>query len=184
MSADAYWILKRDQVQALASAMRMDIIDHLASAGPQSIKSLARDLGVKPSALYHHINRLLGVGLILEAGTQVENRKSEKLYRTPSPRMRLKQALDESTLDTEVNKVVDAVARQANRDFYNGRNAPAVQTDGKARNLGFYRALNRPSPGNLEKINQKLDEIAELLWDDQDDGQPQISLSWIMAPRE
>ena len=184
MSADAYWVLKRDQVQALASAMRMDMVDHLASAGPQSIKSLAADLGVKPSALYHHINKLLSVGLILEAGTQVENRKSEKLYRTPSPRMRLKRALDETALNTEVNKVADALARQANRDFHNGRGTKAARTDGPGRNLGFYRAMNRPSPENLEKINQKLDEIAELLWEDQDDGQPQISLSWIMAPRE
>ena len=177
-----YWITRKDQIECLVSAVRTDIVDHLASTGPLSIKELAHQIGMKPSALYHHFELLLDVDLIHEAGTQVANRKSEKLYATPSRRMRMIKALGDPDNADEMRKMVSALARRAERDFSNGLDHEKSKTTGPARNLGYYRIANRPDKETLREVNQKFEEIAELLWRDPDPSQPLLSLAWVMAP--
>ena len=182
ISNRAYWITRKDQIECLVSAVRTDIVDHLASTGPLSIKELAHQIGMKPSALYHHFELLLEVDLIQEAGARVANRKSEKLYATPSRRMRMIKALGDPNNADEMRKMVSALARRAERDFSNGLEHEKSKTTGPARNLGYYRIANRPDKQTLREVNQKFDEIAELLWRDPDPTQPLMSLIWVMAP--
>ncbi len=182
ISIRPYWITRRDQIACLVSAVRTDIVDHLASTGPLSIKELAGQIGMKPSALYHHFEKLLEVKLIREAGTRLVNRKTEKLYATPSRRMRMIKALGDPENAVEMRKIVTALGRRAERDFSIGLDHDKSRTTGPARNLGYYRIANRPDKKTLREVNQKFEEIAELLWRDPDPSQPLLSLVWIMAP--
>ena len=52
--SDTYWVMSREELQCLGSPRRYDIVDHLAAAGPMSIRDLAKRIGAQPSALYHH----------------------------------------------------------------------------------------------------------------------------------
>ncbi|WDI32721.1 helix-turn-helix domain-containing protein [Hyphococcus flavus] len=184
ISTKPYWITRKDQITCLASAVRLDILDHLVGAGPMSIKELAYEIGMKPSALYHHFAQLQEVDLIFESGTRIVNRKSEKLYATPSRKMRLLKALGDPSHAEEMQLIVSALARRIDREFADGLDNEDRKTSGVGRNLGFYRAMNRPSKATLREINKKLDEIADLLWEEKDPNQPMISLSWVMAPLE
>lgn len=80
----AYWILDRKQIQCLSSSRRQDMVDRLAGDGPLSVRELARAIGMKPSAIYHHLEQLLAVGLVIESGHRTVNRRQEKLYATLS----------------------------------------------------------------------------------------------------
>ncbi|MEZ5954685.1 MAG: helix-turn-helix domain-containing protein [Hyphomonas sp.] len=180
--AETYWILRQDQLEVLASTVRSDIIDHLVGRGPMSIKQLAASLGRQPSSIYYHMEMLQKVGLIVEAGTQVSNRRTEVLYQTPAPRIRMKKAIRNPDNHELIGKMVGVLNRQSQRDFEQGLMHPAMQSEGPHRNLGFFRLINRPSPESLEEINGHLDRIAEILWEERDMSQPLVALAWTLAP--
>lgn len=184
MAGDAHdeWILEPEKLECLVSTTRMDIVDHLAGRGAMSIKEIAHAVGKKPSALYHHIEKLLEAGLIREEGSRTVNRRHEKLYATPSRRMRLKKALADPANADVIRRVVGAVARQAERDFARGQVGESALTDGESRNLGFYRMVAKPGPERLARINALLHEVGELLWEESDPDGEAMVLTWVMAP--
>ena len=177
-----YYVLDKSQLQCLASAVRLDIVDHLAAYGVMAIKELATSIGKKPSAIYHHLKMLEEVGLIHEAGTRVVNRKSEKLYMTPSRRMRLSKALADEANAGVMNDIVSVLCRQTDRDFSRGADGASVRRSGPHQNLRFFRLVNRPSAAGIKEINAKLDEIAEILWREPDPERPMVALTWVMTP--
>ncbi len=178
----AYWILDRKQIQCLSSSRRQDMVDRLAGDGPLSVRELARAIGMKPSAIYHHLEQLLAVGLVIESGHRTVNRRQEKLYATPSPRMRLQRALAEPRFRDLITQSATALCRQAERDFATGIQQAEAVTEGPRRNLGFFRVLGAPRPDALARINQHLEAIAELLWEQPQADAPLISLAWTLAP--
>lgn len=177
-----YYVLDRRQLACLASAVRTDIVDHLAAYGVMSIKEIAASIGKRPSSIYRHLQLLEEVGLVLEAGTRVANRKSEKLYATPSRRMRLSKALADEANAGIMNEIVSVLCRQTERDFSRGAQAPVARRAGPHQNLRFFRLVNRPSAAGVKAINAKLDEIAEILWREPDPDRPMVALTWVMAP--
>lgn len=179
---DAMWILDPVQLRCLASSARMDIVDHLAGRGALSISELARALARQPSSLYHHLEKLLEAGLVVEAGSRVTNRRTERLYATPSRRMRLQRALADPANAAVMQDIVQSLARQAQRDFSNGRVSAEARVDGADRNLGFFRLVARPDAVALARINALLDEIGEIMWEEGGSDSPAITLTWVMAP--
>src|SRR5689334_10101526 len=101
-----YWILERRQIACLASPRRQDILDRLVATGPCSVREFCAAVGLAPSAAYHHLRRLEAVGLVVEAGTRVVNRRTERLYAPRAPRMRLARALGRAPVRAEVHRVV------------------------------------------------------------------------------
>jgi DNA-binding transcriptional ArsR family regulator len=179
---ETYWVMEPDQLAVLTSARRHDMIDRLAAGGPMSIKELAGEIGAKPSALYHHIEKMLAVGLIVEAGVRVVRRKREQLYAARAPRMRLNRALAEDRHPELMHDIVASLTRQMARDFDKGGRAPIRIVDGPDKNYGFFRLVGRPSPAQLARLNACLIEIAEILWKSDDSAAPLIGLGWVMAP--
>src|SRR5688572_27638607 len=117
---ETYWIERPEQVEALTSMRRHDIADRLAASGPLSIRELADQIGVQPSALYHHIKIMLDVGLVIGAGSRIVRRKREQLYAAPGKRMRLIRALASGKHQERMDEVVAAMTRQMDRDFRMG----------------------------------------------------------------
>ena len=182
--ADHYWVVREDQVECLSSAVRMTLIDRLAVDGPMSAEEIARAISLKPTAVYHHLAKLVRCGLVLEVGkrTLPGAKKPQVLYNTPSPKMRLMRALNMPELAPRVMGCVTATLRQADRDFAAALDAGGNITDGPDRNLGFFRLAARPSAETLQAINDHLWAIAELMWRAGDEGGAPISLAWSMAP--
>jgi DNA-binding transcriptional ArsR family regulator len=148
------------------------------------VRELAEAVGMQPSAVYHHLRQLIAVELVREAGTRVINRKSEKLYETPSRRMRLRRALEDPANAGIMRDFVEALCRQAERDFAGGQKAGGNPSPGPDRNLGFFRLISRPSPDALARLNGVLDQLFDILWEEPDPDQPAIALTWILAPKE
>jgi DNA-binding transcriptional ArsR family regulator len=176
---DTYWVLDPEQIQALASPRRMELIDRLAADGPLSAAELAARCRTKTTAIYHHLKRLLAVGLIDER-TDADTRGA--VYATKAPRMRLRKALEDPANAEVLRDVVAATLRQAERDFARGYDHPASSPDGPARTLGFFRLVSAPNEADLARLNAMIEEIAELMWSARDGGGPPIALSWVIAP--
>lgn len=178
-----YWILDREQLQCLASPRRHDILDRLVPSGPLSIKELAGAIGADPPSLYHHIRKLLAVGLVVEAGTRVVNRRREQLYDAPGRRMRLTRALEDPANRELFVQICASLCREMERDFRRGSAATAARTAGPGKNLGFSRLIGAPTPEGLAEINRKLEEIAAIIWDSPRGGEL-VGISWVLAPIE
>lgn len=181
---EPYWVLRKDQLHCLRSAVRMDLVDHLAGRGPLSVRELAEAVGMQASAVYHHLRQLIAVELVRETGARVVNRKSEKLYETPSRRMRLRRALEDPANAEIMRDFVEALCRQAERDFAGGQKAGGNPVPGPDRSLGFFRLISRPTPDALARLNAALDQLFDILWEEPDPDQPAIALTWILAPKE
>lgn len=179
---DSYEIIDPVQLEQLVSMRRHDIADRLAMAGPMSVNELARAVGARPSALYHHLEALLRVGLVVEAGSRVVNRKREQLYATPARRMRLSRALADPANTAVTNRMVAAMTRQIARDFADGAALPARRSEGEDRNCRFFRLLGRPDAAGRARINACLAEITEILWTSGDKDEPLLAVDWVMTP--
>ncbi|HSD68984.1 MAG TPA: helix-turn-helix domain-containing protein, partial [Woeseiaceae bacterium] len=177
-----YYVLREDQLRCLTSPIRHDMVDHLSAHGVMSIKELAASIGKKPASIYHHLKQLIEVGLVQEVGSRLVNRRHEKLYATPSRRMRLNRALADRSNSKVMRDIVDALCRQTARDFSHGLKAEDARRDGAQQNLRFFRLVNRPTAKSLKELNRKLDEIAEILWRDPDPDSPVVALTWILTP--
>ena len=172
----------RQQLEAMVSARRHDIVDRLAASGPMSIKELAMQFGAQPSSLYHHMAILLEAGLVIEAGSRMSGKRRELLYNTPAPRMRLIQALIDDRYRDILIDIGNALTRQMGRDFAGGFAHPDTNHEGQGRNHGFFRLVGRPSPAQIARINACLAEIGEILWSSSKADEPLIALGWILAP--
>jgi DNA-binding transcriptional ArsR family regulator len=179
---DTYWIERADQIAALTSMRRHDIGDRIAASGPMSIKELAEQIGVQPSALYHHVKIMLDVGLLVEAGSRIVRRKREQLYAAPGRRMRLIRALASGEHQELMEEVVAAMTRQMDRDFRVGGTNKGRKAEGDGRNYGFFRLIGRPGKKELARINACLQEVAELLWEGDDPEAELLCLGWVLTP--
>ena len=166
----------------MVSPRRMDIIDLLANVGEKSVREIGKLLGAKPSSLYHHIDLLLGVGLIELAGTRAVNRRQEKLFKTPGTALRYGLSLNNPKSFEIYGKIVSAQARQSARDFKRGLETDAVVGDGPAKNVWIFRLVGAPDAATMEKINHHIEEITKLFWSSTGQGNPLVVMSAIVAP--
>jgi predicted transcriptional regulator len=70
-----FQIVRPDQLEAVISTKRHDIMDQITVGGPMSVKELAQAMGVAPSSLYYHVEHLCAVGLLKEAGVRRDGGK-------------------------------------------------------------------------------------------------------------
>ncbi len=179
-----YQITDPDQLRALVSTVRADIMDQVAAFGPLSVREIGQLTGAAPSSLYHHIQRLAEVGLLVEAGMRPSGRKPEQLYDTPAPRMRMLEALQAAVNQPVLDALVESMCKQAARDFARGVAAPHRLTGGATRNVRFARLVCRPDADTLRQINAHLDAVTELIARSADGEGERIAYAWVVTPQD
>lgn len=182
-ASGAYQIVKPEQLEAVVSTRRHDILDQITALGPISVRELADAIGVAPSSLYYHIEHLCSVGLLKEAGLRQAGNKPEQLYTTPSREMRLLDALQEPRNKGVLKALVSSICKQALRDFTRGFDVPHRRTSGLRRNTRFFRLVCRADAATLEQINAHLDAITELISASSTDQGERIAFTCVVAPQ-
>ena len=177
-----YWVLDRRQILCLVSTRRHDLLDKLAAVGPMSIRELAPLLGASAPSLYHHVEKLLKVGLVLQVGERTIKRKKEKVYGPLAPRMRLSRSFADPANRAVVDKLAAGMMRQIARDFRRGCRVPGAHFAGSHRNIGLARLVGAPSRPELARINGLFEDIAGILWASAGRKAPLISIAWSLAP--
>lgn len=80
--AQEKFVLERpEQLQALGAPASRGVFHGLLGLGEGSIKEVAKTIGKTPHSIYHHMDKLLTVGLVLEVGERRSGARVEKLYR-------------------------------------------------------------------------------------------------------
>jgi predicted transcriptional regulator len=178
-----HWITRKDQLEILASAVRLDILDRLAAMGPMSVKELAASTGKKTTPIYHHLEQMEQVGLIRRTSASGTRGRPAAVYQAAGKVMRLARAPLAPANRQPMSKIGRIVASQAAKDYARGFKSKHWQTEGPARNHWHFRCITRPSTARLAKINELLDELAVLIWTpDPSPGPLSMSVAWFLSP--
>lgn len=158
-----YRITRKDQLEALASPVRMAIVDVFHARGKCAISDVAAVLDVSPNSLYYHVNMLSQVGLLVEDSVRKGKRRSETVYRLVRPRI-------EMVYDSRIEGSAESIARCAasmlrmtERDARASLERGDVIDDGPARNYHVGRGKVRLTPKGLERLNKIINQMEELL---------------------
>lgn len=175
------------RLRALASPVRQEIVDTLQSLGRASIAELARRLGRPADGLYYHVRALVAVGLVVDAGPRAAGRGEERVYRTfaPGRPLRLRYRPDHRPSAAALRRLVGSMVRAARRDFDVGLSLPGAAVQGKRRALWAGRNTGWLSPAELERCNELLAELGELLSRGPSRERPRMfALTYVLAPAD
>ncbi len=169
------------QVRALIAPARQEIVDVLDAAGPCAVATLAALVGRPADALYHHLRRLVRVGLVIEIERRKEGRHAFAVYDLAFRPLRIRY--EGPVRKADVARVVGAATRQSWREFRRGLRSAAAVTQGSGRTLWGARAKGWVTPDRLKTINALLAELLETVrgGGPADDAIP-ISVSFLLAP--
>lgn len=180
--ARVYRMTRIEELGAIASGRRQPIIDLLAASGPLSAREIARNIGLKPSAIYFHLEQLMQVGLVVERGSRKAGRRTEQLFDTVATRMRIGVAPGSDDSAEIWEQLHLSQSRQTDRDFVSGLTMSDAIGEGSQRNLRTFRVIGSPNPDQLARVNALLDEALDILWESAGGDGPLVSLSAVVAP--
>lgn len=175
------------RLRALASPIRQEIVDTLQSLGQASIAELARRLGRPADGLYYHVRALVSVGLVVDAGQRAAGRGEERVYRTfaPGRPLRLRYRPGHRPSAAALRRLVGSMVRTARRDFDAGLSLPGAAVQGARRALWAGRNKGWLSPAELERVNQLLAELGELLSSGPSRERARMfALTYVLAPAD
>ena len=108
-----------EHFDAIGSPVRLSIIEFFRSRGPMPVAELAQVMGRPADGLYHHLKKLLAIGIVREVGTQQTGRQIERVFDIAANRLQVAE-------DTErLVKVWRLISSHAERNL-----ASAIDTGG------------------------------------------------------
>jgi predicted ArsR family transcriptional regulator len=110
-------LTRRDQLDALASPVRVALLQHLIAARNASIADLARALGRTPHSLYYHVHALEKAGVLVRAQKSGGGR-SEAVYATAARHIGFPYRPGSKALSRAITRSASAVLRQTERTFH------------------------------------------------------------------
>lgn len=184
MTTPYYSIRRPEQIRALRSPVRQEIVDTVQSLGTCSVADVARELGRHADGLYYHVRTLVHVGLLLPAGERREGGRREALYSTRSPdhTMRLHYDPDDPANAAAVLGAVASMLRTTERDFARAF-GPEAETEGPQRNLWAGRVRSWLSDEDLVAVNRLLGELEAILGRTKTPGRDRLhAFTFVLAP--
>lgn len=151
----------RARLAALASPVRQEIVDALETGGACTMAELAARMGRPADALYFHVRKLVGVGLLVEAGrVRAGPTASAALYDVCARPLRIdRSAASARSMDA----IVTGVLRLAARDYRRALTHASAVAAGAGRNHWAGRVRGWLSPRDLARLNGLLEEIHALM---------------------
>lgn len=104
------------QRDALTSPIRLEILGLFTAPGPLSVRQLAERMGRSPSSVHYHVNLMVEVGLLREAGSRSRGTRSETLYEPVRRTVRFRGTPHPGEADATL-RTMAAAFRMAERDL-------------------------------------------------------------------
>lgn len=162
------------QIAALASPLRITLVDTLEAIGPCSIADLARAVGARPDALYYHLGILEKSGIVGRDGAIVRTKVE----------LTLAYAADDQRNVAAITRVASSILRGALRAFRRAFKS-GVRTSGRRRELWAAQRTARLSASELEKVNRLLNELMDTFGGARkgEAGERLYSITFVLAPQ-
>lgn len=189
MGGTTHWIRDPDAIACLGSPVRQRLLDRLEALGPATAAELAESLGLPPDRVYYHLRLLEKHDLIREVGHEGEGRRRQALYDLRARSWHIAyDPTDEASVEA-VDRLTAAMLRQGLRDFEGGWEHPRVEVGGRRRNQWSLRLEAQLSPSEVERLNEHLEAIVQLLRKPDrssaaagDATSTHVALTWLLSP--
>ncbi|MEZ4589084.1 MAG: helix-turn-helix domain-containing protein [Gemmatimonadales bacterium] len=179
-----YPITRRDQLAALASAVRQEIIDTIQAAGPCSAAEIAALMGRPADALYYHIRKLVAVGLLLPVEPRRPNGREEAVYDLVGHPLVLEYPPRRKSEGHPHRALVRSMVSTAERDVAAALVSPTTRQDTALRNLWVGRRHAWLTRRDLKRVNELIDELVEVMTTARDPERGELcTLTLLLAPR-
>lgn len=171
---EEFSISEPDQIEALGSTVRREIVLYTAATGLSSINEIAHGIGRSATSLYRHVAKLVEVGLLIEAGQETSAGRPRKLYRTPARRMNISIGPDNPEAIEAMCHAVASHLRFAGRALSRVYRANSGRRTGNDRNTRISVEQGWVSKDDLVKINQMIDMINDMTFVDRTDDRTEL----------
>jgi|SRR5215471_1410072 len=161
MSSRPHVIRSAKQLAALTAAARQEIVDALEQLGTVSVAELAGALGRPADGLYFHLRALTRAGLVRTEGQRTRSGRTEALYRTVKPELKLGYEPRDPTNRRAISGIVASMLRLASRDFRRSFQSGRVAVSGTRRELWAWRKVGRLSRSELARLTLRIQELAK-----------------------
>jgi len=151
-----YFITRPDQLAAIVSPLRQEILDVMARLGVASLADIASTLGRPADGLYYHVRVLLRVGLLRPAGSRTTGARTEALVRAAASEFALRYAGSPPKEARAATAIVGSMLRLGTRDFRRGLLGPGNVLDGPRREVWALRSTGWLSPREVAGVNRRI----------------------------
>ncbi len=177
----------RQQLAALRSPARQELLGHLVVVDTASVAELAERMGRSVDGLYYHLKLLEAAGLVKcdESGSGDGGRR----YQVVAERFALPKITDQESRRAAVS-ALESSLKLTLKEFCTALADTPLKRSGSARNLFGARMRARLSKQALAQVNAHLDAIEELVVSERSKGDQlsgeffSLTLALVPAPVE
>jgi DNA-binding transcriptional ArsR family regulator len=183
--AESMKITSLETLKVLADPFRIQIIELLG--GPQTVKSVAQQLGVTPTKLYYHINMLEQHGLIRVVSTRVVSGILEKSYQNAAKSFEAGPSLTAPNATLEdalgfITSVLDAGKLEMRRAYTLGQfKMPASLSEAKQSML-ITKTILSLTEARAKKLRERMSKLLAEFNDAQSSETQDFSLTIAFHP--
>ena len=147
------------RVKALASPLRMEILQSFEPGEAVTVGDLARRLGKPRASLYYHVKKLVEIGVVVEADQRLRGKRYETLYAVAADRLEVGSDSASDAALAAAEKLVLSILRQTGREF---QDALADETLEEMEFQAGRRQRAWLTPADLAQLGKLLDRIEAL----------------------
>lgn len=149
-------------LEALRSRLRGRICDVVYHAGSATVHEIADQLGKPVSSLYHHLDMLVEVGLLLEGEPVRTNKNFARTYTAPARRLKFTQDLSDPDVRRGIADVAASQLRLAEREFRAALETPGITAGKPTSRVGSGSMVGWLDDDQIRKVNSLVNQIAEI----------------------
>ena len=153
-----YDIIKLDQLKALSSPVRGEIIDLLELFGPLSIAELAEYMSANLDSLYYHIRILQRVGLVIQKEKRKAARQQEVVFDLPGRPMHVIYQPTETEQVSALIRSISMMLRMAARNIAAAFAHKLVFVKGRKRNVIHARTLGWFTDDEIVELQNQINK--------------------------
>ena len=166
-------------LRALAAGTRQEIVDVLTSSGPVTVAQLGRLLGRRPDALYFHLRVLEHAELVVRREPDAGGGRAAAVFAVPAT-IRLDYR---GGSRCELARVVRHALRLSQREFEQECLSQRPVGSERRRRLCGGRVMGWVTPRELERVNELLRELREVLSNGRPGpGRQAMAFGFLLAP--
>jgi len=149
------------QLGAMASSVRMAIVQRLDMDGEATARELAAHLGRPVTALYHHLEQLQKAGLVRVTERRSTGRRPEAVYAMVSRRLSSADAVRTPSGRKSLVRVAARAVGASLRAFATVVTQAAARFEGPQRNCAVRHLVFRADRAQLARINALIGGLEE-----------------------
>ena len=190
-NSNHHFIESLQQIKAVCSPIRQEIMDTVIVKGKCSITEIADDLGRPADGLYYHMKALIKEQLLIAVGENKNNPRQETLYSLTKEGSLIEVKYNQTDAQKvqAINKMVKSMLKISMKDFENGLTHTGAVFEGESRNLWAARIKSRLNQKQIKKANYHLQELLSIFKgtknskDKNDYSSKNLyALQWVLAP--